>query len=144
MVSVDLSSLARLYGFSVGDLHESPYGGNYNKSYRFERNGEAFILRVSPPDADPLLLKSSMDYLAEHFSLGSPVVKPIRSAGGRLVEEVALADGGSAIRERRLVTVTKEAPGRIYELLARDTISDDLFFEIGRSLAAQRCTATLC
>ena len=62
-----------------------------------------------------------MNHLAEHFSLGSPVVEPVRSTNGRLVEEVVSTEG-----ERHLVTVTGAAPGRTHEFLARDTISDDL------------------
>jgi hypothetical protein len=67
------------------------------------------------------VLKTSMNHLAEHFSLGSPVVEPVRSTNGRLVEEVVSTEG-----ERHLVTVTGAAPGRTHEFLARDTISDDL------------------
>jgi Ser/Thr protein kinase RdoA (MazF antagonist) len=79
-----------------------------------------------------------MNYLAEHFSLGSPVVEPVRSINGRLVEEGVSTEG-----ERHLVTVTRVAPGRTHESLARDTISDDLFFEIGRSLAVLHCNLML-
>jgi hypothetical protein len=106
--------------------------------YRFARDGESFILRVSPPDESPYVLESSMNYLAEHFSLGSPVVEPVRSINGRLVEEGVSTEG-----ERHLVTVTRVAPGRTHESLARDTISDDLFFEIGRSLAVLHCNLML-
>ena len=128
--SFNIHELASLYGVDAGDFQAVKKPGNYNETYQFERAGELFILRVSPLGEDTLVLQRSMEYLNEHFHLGSPVVEPVMSNNQNLVEEIIAHDDS-----RYCVTVTRRARGETHDLLARDTLPAGVFLEIGKSLA---------
>ncbi|GEM_PF-813368 len=129
-VPIDVSMLANLYGFRSDSLRDSDHTGNYNQSYQFDRGGESFILRISPSSEDASALRRSMEYLAEHFSLCSPVVEPVLSNNQRLVEKIAALDG-----TQYCVTVTKKALGKTHDLLGPDTLPANAFAKIGKELA---------
>ncbi len=87
-------------------------------------------MRTSPPDGNFHSLDQSMRYLTNHFSIGSPVVQPIRARSGNLVEEVVALDGS-----RCCVTATRKSPGLTHDHLYKDTLSEQAFRSIGNALA---------
>jgi len=122
----ELNRAAGLYGVQAGDL--TPLrGGSFSKVYAFARAGQAYVLRLTPPNPEighGVLLSNLalMDHLAQG---GVHVPAPLRSQRGELVETLEL-DGGwlACAFERAPGVLAEELPfavwnGARFELLGQ-------------------------
>ncbi len=116
----------RLELVSVESLTE----GNSNESYSVSTPGGHYIIRLAHLGAERSSLEAAMLNLERHYSAGSNVVAPLRSASGALVECVRDSDGAD-----RLVTVLARASGRSHELIKPGDIPDAGFRAMGASLS---------
>ncbi|MFZ5352980.1 MAG: aminoglycoside phosphotransferase family protein [Bacillota bacterium] len=127
-MSIDFNTLAALYSTKAEDIKKIN-GGNYNQAYEFEHLGEKYILRISPEEGEITHLEQIMKYMYKHNQLGSSVVVPVKSVNNSFVETIN--DGENEL----LVTVLKKEPGNTYEDFDNNTISEGIFYKIGRNLA---------
>lgn len=127
-----MEQLASLYGVQAEALRRSAQQGNYNETYEFERDGITHMLRVSPQYHELQSLQRNMRYLQEHARLGSPVIEPLASANGRLVE---MWPPGAPAAQQRLVTAAVKAPGDTHEVVNDASIPAMVYGKVGEALA---------
>lgn len=112
-------------------------GGNFSKTYTFERDGLPRVLRISPPDPDAseealAATLAFIDYLAQG---GVSVPAPLRSCNGRLIEPVQ-AEG-----ERHLAMAFEKAPGILGEELSFEVWNPARYAHLGRSVGRMHARA---
>jgi amicoumacin kinase len=123
-----LAEITRLYGVSSSDLSPLSTGNSLMPVYEYAHAGRACILKVIPPNPEIDLtgLHSILDWMAFLAQNRGPVVSPVRSQPGNLVE-VRNVEG----REWIAVSFEK-APGLLAEKLPVEEWSDELFRQLGR------------
>jgi Ser/Thr protein kinase RdoA (MazF antagonist) len=95
-----------------------------NLVFRFEAHGAGRYLRINVlPGA---AVAAALDFLQHVASMGAPVCRPVRSASGRLGEELATTD------RTFVVTAAEEVPG---EVIRQDETNPAVYQAWGRSLA---------
>ncbi len=113
------------------------HGGNFSHVYGFTRDDVAYVLRITPPNADldaaaMCAIWAWVHYLDAH---GARVAGPIPSRAGRLVETCEQEAG------RYLVTAVKQAPGILAERLPFAQWNDALFAAWGRAAGKMHAIA---
>jgi Ser/Thr protein kinase RdoA (MazF antagonist) len=121
-----LQQAARRYGVDAADL-SALEGGHFTHVYQFEREGKAYILRLTPPneEIDAAAMRAIlvwMSYLHDH---GAPVVAPILSEERNSVETIE--DGEQTI----VVTAIEKAPGILGETVLFEQWTPALFEALG-------------
>ncbi len=104
--------------------------------FEYTHAGRACILKVIPPNPEIDLsgLSSILDWMAFLAQGGGPVVAPVRSTRGNLVEVLD-------VQGREWIAVSFEkAPGLLAERLAAEDWTDMLFRRLGQTLG---CTHRL-
>lgn len=87
-----LENAAKLFGISSSQA--SYIGGSQNIVYEYTKDGNHFILRLTPSKNRPeCVVQSEQDWIRFLASKGIPVSKPIYSNNGQLTEKIQLPDG---------------------------------------------------
>jgi len=127
--STPLATICALYNLTPAQLRPMP-GGHFSEVYEFSDRGVAYILRITPPNADIDLtaMQSILEWLAFLAAQGGPVPRPLRSCNGNLIEVVPLGD------QIYLAGAAEKAPGVLAEGMAPQDWSDELFQALGRTV----------
>ncbi|MBP7402506.1 MAG: phosphotransferase [Clostridia bacterium] len=126
--------LVRRFGIAPADLRPHETQGNSSAAYRVARSGTDHLLRIHPSEEDAAALEYRMGLLEKLSRLGAPVVEPIRSPAGALVE----------VSGTRAATLLAIAPGRTHERLQCGSLPESLFHSLGKAIAElHRCAAGL-
>jgi Ser/Thr protein kinase RdoA (MazF antagonist) len=122
-----LADAALRYGVSVRQLKPIA-GGNFNHVFEVPAGEGNHILRLMPPNEqlDLASIQAVMEWMAYLAGHGAPVPAPVRSAGGRLVEQAG--PGGAT-----LVTAVRKSNGVRGETLPFECWDDRLFTALGRA-----------
>ena len=125
-----LLELTRLYGISPAELAPLATGNSLMPVFEYTHSRRACILKVIPPNSEIDLsgLSSILDWMAYLAQSGGPVVAPVRSTRGNLVEVLEVQG-----REWLVVSFEK-APGLLAERLAAEDWTDTLFRRLGQTL----------
>jgi Ser/Thr protein kinase RdoA (MazF antagonist) len=120
---------AQCYGVSPARLIRST-GGHFTHVYEYARDGQAYILRITPPneEVDVIAMEAILawvDYLA---SRGALVSRPVMSINHRLIETVQVNDG------RYIAVVFEKAPGLLAEKVPFDQWQDALYEKLGKTV----------
>lgn len=124
-----LEAIAHLYGVSAAQLR--PATGEHSAYvYEVRLNQRACILKIMPPntDMDLLAMRAILEWLAFLAKNGGPVVPPIFSQQGNLIE--TMIEGEQAY----IAVVFEKAPGVLAEGMAPEAWSDTLFQALGRTI----------
>lgn len=126
-----LEAIARLYGVTAAQLQPAT-GGHFAYVYELRLNQRACILKIIPPntDVDVRAMRAVLEWLAFLAEAGGPVVPPVFSQQGNLIE--AMADGEQVY----IAVVFEKAPGMLAEGMAPEAWSDMLFEALGRTVGA--------
>jgi len=126
-----LEAIARLSGVTAAQLQPTT-GGHFATVYEVRLNQRACILKIMPPntDVDVHAMRAILEWLAFLAENGGPVVPPVCSQQGNLIETVA--DGEQVI----IAVVFEKAPGVLAEGMAPEAWSDTLFEALGRTVGA--------
>lgn len=122
-------SIARCYGISAMELRPLE-GGHFSHVFEYSAQGQACILRITPPNADVnrLAMQAILEWLAFLAEHGGPVVRPLRSLSGSLIEVI------NSDEQEYLAVAFEKAPGVLAEGMSPGEWSDDLFQALGRTV----------
>jgi len=130
-----LTRAVQWYGISESRLKPLP-GGHYTHVYGFARDGEEYVLRVSPSGEINLdsmrAILVWMNFLAER---GASVSRPVVSRRGNLVECVEQG------QDRYTIVAFEKARGVLAEDLPADQWSDRLYHNLGRAVGRMHALA---
>jgi Ser/Thr protein kinase RdoA (MazF antagonist) len=89
--SIILTQAGKRYGFSAAQA-EPLSGGHFSMIYEFPKDGESFILRVTPPNAeiDRPAMRAVLHWLKYLAAQGASVPTPLCSRRGSLIESVQI------------------------------------------------------
>lgn len=115
-------------------------GGHFTQVYEFTRDGQVYVLRITPPDEqlDQQAARVILDWMAFLSEAGAAVPRPVPSKEGRLIETCPV-DGGEAV-----LTVFKKAPGILAEALPFDRWDRGLFRALGAAAGRLHALARRC
>jgi Ser/Thr protein kinase RdoA (MazF antagonist) len=122
-----LHQAARRYGADAATL--SPLaGGHFTHVYAFEREGDAYVLRLTPPneEIDLVAMRAILAWVTYLVDHGASVTRPTPSEAGHLVETIQ--DGDAVI----LVTAVEKARGVLGETLRVEQWTPPVFEALGR------------
>lgn len=121
--------IARLFSLKPSQL-TSASGGHFSWVYEFYRNGQACILRITPPNSDIDLpaMRSILEWLAFLSSQGGPAPVPIRSQNNHLIEVVHFQE------ETYIAVAFEKAPGILAERVSFQDWNDELFQALGQTV----------
>ena len=121
-----LADISELYGVSPDALHPAT-GGHFSHVFEYSAHGQACILRITPPntDVDRHAMQAILEWLAFLAEQGGPVVRPLRSLSGSLIEAVAFAE------QTYLAVAFEKAPGVLAEGMSPGEWSDELIQALG-------------
>lgn len=122
-----LQQAARRYGADAATLFPLT-GGHFTHVYQFEREGNAYVLRLTPPneEIDLTAMRAILAWVSFLYDHGASVTRPTPSEAGNLVE--TLRDGDEVI----LVTAIEKAPGVLGETLRFEQWMPAVFKALGR------------
>jgi amicoumacin kinase len=128
---IDLA--AKYYGITSKQLFPLP-GGHFNQVFGYENSGIAYVLRLTPPDAEINLeaTRSILAFLKFLAQGGASVPEPVKSLDSHLVE--TLPDPNDPDGPPYLVTVFLRASGGLAEELPVMVWEDALIESIGRAV----------
>lgn len=128
-----LNTAASRYDIDPQTLTPLP-GGHFNQVYGFERGGSAYVLRLTPPDAEINLeaTRASLAFMKFLAGGGVQVPEPVESPAGLLVE--TLADPANPEGRPYLASVFGRAAGALAEEMPVMVWEDALLEEIGRAV----------
>lgn len=126
-----LEAIARLYGVTATQLQPAT-GGHFAYVYEVRLNQRACILKIMPPDPDMDLraMRAILEWLAFLAKNGGPVVPPVRSQQGNLIE--TMMEGEQVY----IAVVFEKAPGVLAEGMAPEAWGDTLFQALGCTVGA--------
>jgi Ser/Thr protein kinase RdoA (MazF antagonist) len=121
-----LSYAAHCYGVTPDQLQPMS-GGHFTSAYEFVRDGQDYVLRITPPDSEVNLpaMRAILEwsrYLATH---GAPVAAPAPSGSGRLLERAP---------EGYLLAAFEKARGILAEALPQEQWRAALVRSLGRAV----------
>ncbi len=124
-----IESIAKLYALTPSELTPVT-GGHFSWVYEFFRDGQACILRITPPNSDVDLpaMRAILEWLAFLSSQGGPAPVPVRSQNNNLIEVVNL-HGQSFI-----AVAFEKAPGILAEGMSPEEWSDALLHALGQTV----------
>jgi Ser/Thr protein kinase RdoA (MazF antagonist) len=124
-----LAQAGERYGFSPSQAVPLS-GGHFSMIYEFPRDGETFVLRITPPNAeiDASAIHAVLNWLSYLAAHDASVPYPIVSLGGSLTESVVLD------HEPYILAVFKKANGTLAEDLFPECWSDDLSVALGHAV----------
>jgi Ser/Thr protein kinase RdoA (MazF antagonist) len=122
--------------FDVGIAELSPLaGGHYAQVYQWVRDGQGYVLKIAPveQESDLQSMRAMLAWLAYLTARGAPVVRPIYSRNGSLVERIE-HEG-----QPYLVSASERITGARAETLLLEQWDAGLIGQLGRAVG--RCHA---
>jgi len=127
---------ARCYGVAPAQLTPLD-GGHFTHVYGFTRDGQEYVLRITPPNEE-MDARSTLAYLEWMAFLadgGACVPRPSLSAEGRLLELIEGEDGSY------IATVVEKARGVLGQELPLEQWTDALYEQLGRVVGRMHALA---
>lgn len=125
-----LTDAADRYGIAPGSLKR--LGSFESFVFEYSRNGEEYILRVTPGDhRQPSQISGELEWINYLADNGVSVCRALPSVNGSLIEVVALDTIDSNPDAFYSVVSFARAPGR---LATKDDVSDELFVNWGQTI----------
>ncbi len=126
---IPVEQIASLFSLKPSQLAPAS-GGHFSWVYEFFRDGQACILRITPPNSDVDLqaMRSILEWLAFLSSQGGPAPVPVRSQNNNLIEVVHLQG------QTYIAVAFQKAPGILAEDMSPEEWSDELFHALGQTV----------
>ncbi len=124
-----LEAMAHLYGANAEQL-QPVTGGHFAYVYEYAMDQRARVLKIIPPNTDLDLnaMRAVLEWMAFLAAHDGPVVRPLPSRNGRLIETVENGD------QILIAVAFDKAPGVLAEGAAPEAWSDALMQALGRTL----------
>lgn len=123
-----LDIAAQRYGLTAAQLTPMT-GGHATFVYEYVRDGQALILRMTPPDIDLRSMRALLEWLRFLADHDGPTARPVLSPAGQLIEQISY--NGLDY----LASTFEKASGVLAEAMAPDFWSDELIRLLGTTLA---------
>jgi amicoumacin kinase len=134
--NIPLNYAASLYGLSETELRPLR-GGHFAQVFGFKRNGNNYVLRLTPPneDVDVAAQRSILAWMAYLAAHGASIPEPLPSNKENLVEVILSPEG------EWLAVAFTQAEGILSEEIPLDQWDDVQFQTLGRSIGKMHAIA---
>jgi len=124
-----LKMAAQYYGIAASELSPLP-GGHFSHVYGFHRDGQDYVLRITPPNEEIgfVEMQAILTWMHALTAHDAPVAGPILSKQGQLIERVV--ERGKPY----LLVAFPKAQGIRGEELAFEQWTDALYMRLGQTL----------